>query len=100
MGTPSHEILFGWKEIARHLQASIRTVQRWQRPLCLPTYHVRMCAPDHSAVYSFTDELDAWVRARPRLRLELNSLRGEVEQLRRENATLRSSHRVDASEGT
>src|SRR5512146_1939877 len=102
MTTPTNRrSLFGWKEIARYLNSSVRTVQRWHRALGLPTHHVCIQPRKQTPVYAFTDQLDAWVEARPRLISELDQLREEVVQLRQENATLRRvigwQHRAEES---
>ena len=54
--------LSGWKEIASHLQTSVRTVQRWERTESLPIhrhYHRR-----GTTSYAISEELDSWLRDR------------------------------------
>ena len=97
------EPLFGWKAIAQHLNSSVRSVQRWQRSLGLPTHRVCLQPRKHTPVFAFTDELDDWVASRPRLSSELEQLRKQVAQLCKENAALRklvgSTHRSELSSG-
>jgi hypothetical protein len=60
----SRQLLNGWKEISRHIERSVRTVQRWEVRLGLPVY--RPALKDRSAVVAFSDELDRWIsRASP-----------------------------------
>ena len=48
----------GWKEIARHLDTSERTAQRWERTLGMP---VRRMGSDRGwAVCAYPNELDEW----------------------------------------
>lgn len=56
----SRQILNGWKEISRHIDRSVRTVQRWEIQLGLPVY--RPALRDRSAVMAFSDELEGWIR--------------------------------------
>ncbi|HLK33752.1 MAG TPA: hypothetical protein VKT29_11720 [Terriglobales bacterium] len=52
--------LRSWKEIARHLGASVRTAQRWEREFHLP---VRRLEARHGAtVFAYPAELDSWLR--------------------------------------
>ena len=52
------KLLSGWKEIALHMNRSVRCVQRWERHESLP---VRRHGHAHGAsVYAFCDELDGW----------------------------------------
>ena len=54
------EQLDGWKEIARHLKRSVRSVQRWERNEKLP---VRRHEHTHGvSVYAFPHEIEAWWR--------------------------------------
>jgi len=50
--------LNSWKEIAGHLQVSVRTVQRWERQLGLPIH--RRMGNKRDAVYAYADELERW----------------------------------------
>jgi hypothetical protein len=52
------EKLDGWKEIACHLNRSVRAVQRWERTERLPVR--RHGHSRGSSVYAFREELDAW----------------------------------------
>jgi hypothetical protein len=58
---PSNPTLNSWKEIARYMGRSVRTVQRWERELKLPVHRPRRKV--HSPVCAFRHELDAWLRA-------------------------------------
>ena len=52
-------ILWGWKEIGKHLGCSVRTAQRWEAQ-GLP---VRRPLPGkHAHVLAESDQLDQWVR--------------------------------------
>ena len=53
-------ILNGWKEIATYLNRGVRTVQRWEREMGLPTRRPR--GRGRSAVIAIPEELDAWAR--------------------------------------
>ena len=55
-----NEMLIGWKEIARYLNFSVRTAQRWERDAGLP---VRRPAAERSPVCGVPAELDAWLLA-------------------------------------
>jgi hypothetical protein len=61
--TKSREVLNSWKEISRYLNRGVRTVQRYHVTLGLPVR--RTSGKSRSAVLAFTDELDAWLEARP-----------------------------------
>lgn len=53
------DLLKGWKEIARFLHASERTVQRWEQALSLP---IRRAGPQPgSVVFASRTELRAWL---------------------------------------
>ena len=66
------ENLTCWKDIARHMGKSVRTVQRWERELGLPVRR-----PNHvnrkSSVIARRDDLDAWVRDAWRVRSPASS---------------------------
>jgi Tol biopolymer transport system component len=47
-----------WKEIARYLARSIRTVQQWERTEQLPVH--RLQHSKYGSVYAFRSELDSW----------------------------------------
>ncbi len=61
-GTDS-DMLIGWKAIAGHLRASVRTAQRWERLEGLPVRrHMHSAA---GSVYASRTELDTWWKSRP-----------------------------------
>src|SRR3954469_411894 len=53
-----YQVLHSWKEIARHLKAGVRTVQRWERERGLPVR--RPHGELRSAVMAVASELDDW----------------------------------------
>jgi len=55
-------MLRSWKEIARHMGTSVRTVQRWENELRLPVRRIE--ARRGAVVFAFPSELDSWVRVR------------------------------------
>jgi PAS domain-containing protein len=55
-------MLRSWKEIARHMGTSVRTVQRWESELRLPVRRIE--ARRGAVVFAFPSELDSWVRVR------------------------------------
>jgi transcriptional regulator with XRE-family HTH domain len=56
------ETLSSWKEIARYIGKSVRTVQRWEADLALP---VRRPNPKaHNKVIALKAELDSWLLKR------------------------------------
>jgi PAS domain-containing protein len=62
--------LNGWKHIAAYLGKGVRTVQRWERDLCLPIHR-----PDPSnthAVFALRPEIEGWLRnnMRPRPKVQ------------------------------
>jgi Tol biopolymer transport system component len=60
-GVTAHR-LDSWKEIARHFQRDVTTVQRWERREGMPVHrhlHDRL-----GSVYAFRAELDAWALSR------------------------------------
>jgi tetratricopeptide (TPR) repeat protein len=61
------ERLDSWKEIAAHLNRSIRTAQRWEQTEGLPVY--RHGHDKRDSVYAFASEVDEWWASR-RARLE------------------------------
>lgn len=63
------QMLRSWKEIACHLGASVRTVQRWEREFRLPVR--RLQAKRGAVVFAFTAELETWMRARSRIQVPL-----------------------------
>ena len=50
--------LNSWKEIASYLNASVRTVQRWERTVGLPIK--RRAGAKRNLVYAYCSELDGW----------------------------------------
>jgi adenylate cyclase len=56
------EQLGSWKEIAAYLGREVRTVQRWAATRGLPVR--RLPGSKRPRVFSFTHEVDAWLRAR------------------------------------
>ena len=74
MSTP----LTSWKEIAQHLNKSVRTVQRWEREFGLP---VRRPEKDgYASVLAFSDELDLWLHEHT-VAHQLQDLRAQVQAL-------------------
>jgi hypothetical protein len=62
MTDPRARPLTSWKEIARHFAREVRTVQGWERYEGMPVH--RHQHRRRGTVYAFTDELEAWWRAR------------------------------------
>ena len=56
-------VLNSWKEIADYMGRGVRTVQRYERDLCLPVH--RPAGKRRSAVIGFADEIDDWMRKGP-----------------------------------
>ena len=54
------DILDTWKEIAGYVRKDIRTCQRWEKELDFPIY--RLKDSPKSRVYSYKDEIDAWIK--------------------------------------
>lgn len=61
--------LRSWKEIARHMGASVRTVQRWEQELRLPVRRIE--ARRGAVVFAFPTELETWLRSRSRAQTPL-----------------------------
>ena len=57
------KVLKSWKEIARHLGCSVRTVQRWEGDFNLPVR--RPHGKGRGSVIVVSSELDSWVRSCP-----------------------------------
>jgi hypothetical protein len=53
-------VLLGWKQIARYLGKSVRTVQRWEHELGLPVRKID--TQTKSDVVAFVTEIEVWVR--------------------------------------
>lgn len=79
--------LSGWKEIAGHLNQSVRTVQRWE-DFGLPIHRIKTNHAGH--VVAFVEEVEAWEKSAP-LRYEnrINALIADVKSLKKEVALLR-----------
>jgi hypothetical protein len=56
------QMLRSWKEIARHMGASVRTVQRWESEFQLPVRRIE--ARRGAVVFAFPAELESWLRVR------------------------------------
>ncbi len=62
VGVPAIKRLNSWKEIARYLGTSVRTVQRWEEIEGLPVHrheHARV-----GTVYAYASEVDDWLKGR------------------------------------
>jgi hypothetical protein len=97
-------VLTSWKDIARYVGKSVRSVQRWEKELGLP---VRRTKPgEKGVVLAMPGEIDAWVQSqqftdeqldpveseRAALFLTLRELRSRNRELRSENLELRSEN--------
>src|SRR5215468_99252 len=99
--------LSGWKEIATHLNQSVRTVQRWE-DLGLPVHRIKLGSP--SQVVAFVEEVEAWERSAPlgyqnrisKLTAEVKSIKTELSllknQVNRRNYPIRKSRSRPGSE--
>ncbi len=84
--------LSGWKEIATHLNQSMRTVQRWEL-LGLPVH--RVGEGKRAPIIAFAEELNVWQHEAPRrlldeiinLKNQVASLQAEVISLKRDLST-------------
>jgi Tol biopolymer transport system component len=56
------ERLDSWKEIARYLNRSVRTLYRWEKEEGLPVH--RHLHKELGSVFAYKAELDAWLKAR------------------------------------
>ena len=89
------EILSGWKEIAKHLNQGVRTVQRWEL-IGLPIHRVR--TESRGQVIAFAEELNQWAKHTPlqyadlitACNTEIKTLKREVANLKRELKKLKS----------
>jgi hypothetical protein len=52
-------LLHSWKEIADHLNCSLRTCHRWEEDLDLPIH--RLDGTPKARVFAYADELDRWM---------------------------------------
>src|SRR5580765_2243460 len=59
---PVHGRLDSWKEIARYLNRSVRTVRRWEEKEGLPIH--RLAHEKRGSVYAYQAELDEWWASR------------------------------------
>jgi hypothetical protein len=79
--------LSGWKEIATHLNQSVRTVQRWEE-LGLPVRRVKRPA---GQVVAFIDEVEAWERSAPaRYQNQIDALMADMKWLKAKVSALQS----------
>ncbi|HVI08175.1 MAG TPA: hypothetical protein VND65_07750 [Candidatus Binatia bacterium] len=83
-----------WKEIARFLVRSVRTVQRWERTERLPVR--RHEHTKGGTVYAYPSELAKWLRARESE--GIRRTRGELEQQCANLRALTKRQRALASE--
>lgn len=74
MSTP----LTSWKEIAQHLNKSVRTVQRWEREFGLPVRRPEKSG--YASVLAFPDELDLWLHEHT-VAHQLQDVRAHVQTL-------------------
>jgi PAS domain S-box-containing protein len=58
------EVLRSWKEIASHMGACVRTVQRWEQVYKLPIR--RLAVKKGAMVFALRSEVDRWIRKRTR----------------------------------
>jgi TolB-like protein/tetratricopeptide (TPR) repeat protein len=61
---PTSQRLESWKDIARYLRRSVRTVRRWEADEGLPVH--RQMHRTQGRVFAYPAELDAWLRAAER----------------------------------
>ena len=59
-GKSEPTVLSGWRQIARYLGKSVRTVQRWEHDLGLPLRKID--TQTKSDVVAFVSEIEVWVR--------------------------------------
>jgi hypothetical protein len=62
VGVPANELLNSWKEIARYLGTSVRTVQRWEQIEGSPVH--RHAHARAGTVYACASEVDDWLKGR------------------------------------
>src|SRR5260370_1950909 len=68
--------LSGWKEIAAHLDVSVRTAQGYEKNLGLP---VRRQPGQKGRVWASVEELDGWRLARPEQRNSEKDVRSSLD---------------------
>jgi hypothetical protein len=61
-GNAVSEVLRSWKEIATYADASVRTVQRWERDFGFPIR--RLNTKKGAGVFAFKADLHSWLRAK------------------------------------
>jgi hypothetical protein len=86
------DILASWKEIARHLGKSVRTVQRWELVSGLP---IRRPKAKRGSVLIYRTELDVWLAEKFTLQLhpETKELRAALKRNVRKSRELQSANR-------
>jgi predicted DNA-binding transcriptional regulator AlpA len=62
----ANKYLNTWKEVARYVGRSTRTIQRWERNLGLPVH--RPAGKLRTSIMAVTEEIDEWVRKTPAAR--------------------------------
>ena len=62
MDTNERRLLTSWKDIARFIDRTVRTCQRWEKTMKLPVYRVN--ESNRARVYTYVDELDEWLKNR------------------------------------
>ena len=67
---PQQEVFSGWKEIARYLGKSVRTVQRHERELGLPVR--RVSGNRKGSVVAAKSDLDLWLKSSPTMQESFN----------------------------
>src|SRR5436190_17882923 len=60
--SPQSLRLESWKEIARHLNRTVRTVQRWEREQGLPVHRIQH--NKQATIFAYDHELDEWWHSR------------------------------------
>jgi hypothetical protein len=60
--SPEASVLSSWKEIARYLGKSVRTVQRWELTFGLPVRRTGFGGPE-SSVFAVPTEIDGWIHS-------------------------------------
>jgi hypothetical protein len=64
MSDTSTQKIVGWKEIAKHLDTSVRTAQRWEQELGLPIHHAG--STKGYTVFAYSGELESWLKGSSR----------------------------------
>lgn len=86
--------LTSWKEIARYLNKSVRTVQRWEREFGLPVR--RPAGRDAATVLALPQELDLWLQ-RQTVARAVQELQDEMEAVARHPQIAACVERLRAS---